>query len=281
MACAAPWGQGVSQDPPRRPRFPASLPSGGAPATRPPTQALRPQRTLAAAAADARRQTAPAGLGLDGLPVRQRMVARLRIEGINAEPVLQAMLTVPRHHFVDSALAAQAYEDTSLPIGLAQTISKPSVVARMLEWLWLGESARRQASLGHVLEIGTGCGYQTALLASMSRKVVSIERLQALHQMAQKQLSALDVRACHLIWGDGMKGHADLGPYDSIISAAGGEDIPTAWLQQLAVGGRLVAPARSADGRGQVLVVVDRLADGWRRTTGEAVQFVPLKSGTD
>jgi protein-L-isoaspartate(D-aspartate) O-methyltransferase len=236
---------------------------------------------LAEAAADARRQVPPSGIGLDGAGVRQRMVARLRLEGINCEPVLKAMADVPRHRFVDSALAIQAYEDTSLPIGLGQTISKPSVVARMLEWLYLGECAKASGHLGHVLEIGTGCGYQTAVLASMSRKIVSIERLQALHQQAQQHLDQQQVRGVHLLWGDGMLGHAALGPYDSIISAAGGEDIPQAWLQQLAVGGRLVAPARASDGRGQVLVVVDRLADGWRRISGEAVQFVPLKSGTD
>ena len=269
-------------DTPRKPRFPASLATlSPAASSAKPQATLRPQRHLAEAAADARRQVPPSGIGLDGAGVRQRMVARLRLEGINCEPVLKAMAEVPRHRFVDSALAIQAYEDTSLPIGLGQTISKPSVVARMLEWLFLGERAKASGHLGHVLEIGTGCGYQTAVLASMSRKIVSIERLQALHQQAQQHLDQQQIRGVHLLWGDGMQGHAALGPYDSIISAAGGEDIPQAWLQQLAVGGRLVAPARASDGRGQVLVVVDRLADGWRRISGEAVQFVPLKSGTD
>ena len=189
------------------------------------------------------------------------------------------MSEVPRHHFVDSALANQAYEDTSLPIGLGQTISKPSVVARMIEWLFLGEGAQQRGDLGRVLEVGTGCGYQAAVLARVSRQVISIERLRPLHDLARRHLESLHVPRCHLLYGDGMVGHAPRAPYDSIICAAGGEDIPAAWLDQLAVGGRLVAPAQRSDGPGQVLVVVDRLAQGYRRVMGEVVQFVPLKSG--
>lgn len=264
-------------------RFPAALDvrsssgsvSGGGPA-----QPLRPQRLLHEAARDAARLAAPSGLGLDSAPVRQRMVQRLRADGIRCEPLLQAMGSVPRHEFVDSALAVQAYEDTSLPIGLSQTISKPSVVARMIEWLYLGEGTRRRGHLGRVLEIGTGCGYQAAVLAQLSTMVVSIERLKALHELAARHLHRLQVPRCRLVYGDGMRGHPPNAPYDSIIAAAGGDDLPAAWLDQLAIGGRLVAPARSADGRGQMLVVVDRHADGFTRRLGEAVQFVPLKSGT-
>ncbi len=265
--------------PPARPaRFPASL--GVSSPTRPVArEVLRPQRPLAEAARDAARRAPPTGLGLDGAAVRARMVERLRADGVRCEPVLQAMGLVPRHRFVDSALAIQAYEDTSLPIGLGQTISKPSVVARMIEWLFLGDAARERGHLGRVLEIGTGCGYQAAVLAQLAQHVVSIERLGPLHQLACTHLRALEVPRCRLIHGDGMRGHAPAAPYDTIISAAGGEDLPSAWLEQLSPGGRLVAPALTADGRGQVLVVVDRLADGWRRTVGEAVQFVPLKSG--
>nr|WP_310734310.1 protein-L-isoaspartate O-methyltransferase [Ideonella livida] len=270
----------MSGDPPRqRPRFPAGLQPAAAAAERRP-QPLRPQRPLAEAARDAQRRTAPTGLGLDTAAVRQRMIVRLRADGISCAPVLQAMSHVPRHVFVDSALAAQAYEDTSLPIGLGQTISKPSVVARMLEWLMLGDTARAQGHLGRVLEVGTGCGYQTAVLCALATSVVSVERLLALHELACRHLSHFQLPVpCTLVAGDGMLGHAEAGPFDSIIAAAGGEDIPLAWMEQLAVGGRIVAPARAPNGLGQVLIVVDRLKDGWRRTVGEAVQFVPLKSG--
>ena len=165
-----------------------------------------------------------------------------------ASPVLQAMRLVPRHAFVASALATQAYEDTSLPIGLGQTISKPSVVARMLEWLFLGQQARSAGHLGRVLEIGTGCGYQTALLAQLSRQVVSIERLKGLHDQAASQLRSLGLPNCRLVYGDGMRGHPPNAPYDSIIAAAGGEDLPSAWLD--ATGGGWPAD-RSGQGAGR------------------------------
>ncbi len=261
-----------------RSRFPAAL-HQVAPSATARAGTLRPQRPLHEAADDARRHVAPTGLGLDGDAARVRMVMRLQQEGVRCEPVLQALRAVQRHGFVDTALAAQAYEDTSLPIGLGQTISKPSVVARMLEWLFLGESARARGHLGRVLEIGTGCGYQAALLAEVSSHVVSIERLRPLHDMAHQRLSALGTPRCRLLHGDGMLGSPSHGPFDSIISAAGGEELPQAWLDQLAVGGRLIAPALAAGGRHQVLVVVDRTAQGLRRTIGETVQFVPLKSG--
>jgi len=268
-----------SSDKPRG-RFPATL-HQVAPGAKARPEPLRPQRLLQEAAQDARRLTVSSGLGLDNPAMRQRMVARLRAESVHCEPVLNAMLAVPRHQFVDSALATQAYEDTSLPIGLGQTISKPSVVARMIEWSFLGERARQTGHLGRVLEIGTGCGYQTALLSQMATQVVSIERLKPLHELAVRHLTALQVPRCRLLYGDGMLGHPPQAPYDTIISAAGGEDVPAAWLAQLAVGGRLVAPARTPDGRGQVLVVIDRHAEGYHRSVGEMVQFVPLKSGVE
>jgi protein-L-isoaspartate(D-aspartate) O-methyltransferase len=263
---------------PRGPRFPASLdssPTGAGPA---PTQP--PQRPQYEAARDAGRQTLPSGLGLDSAPVRLRMIERLRADGVRCEPVLQAMAQVLRHEFVDTALAAQAYEDTSLPIGLSQTISKPSVVARMVEWLYLGDAQKERGHLGRVLEIGTGCGYQAAVLAHLSTSVISVERLRPLHELAARHLGRLQVPRCRLVYADGMRGHPPNAPYDSIIAAAGGDDLPESWLDQLAVGGRLVAPALAPNGRGQVLVIVDKLPGGLRRTLGEAVQFVPLKSGT-
>jgi protein-L-isoaspartate(D-aspartate) O-methyltransferase len=265
---------------PAPPRFPLPLDRVGRsapPAAAAPT--LRPQRPLHDAHRDARAQAAPSGLGLDSAGVRQRMVERLRAEGLRCQPVLDAMARVPRHDFVDTALAPQAYEDTSLPIGQGQTISKPSVVARMLALLFESSAARERGDLGRVLEIGTGCGYQAALLALLARRVVSIERLEPLHAKAARQLAAWRGDRVLLVHGDGMLGHRPEAPYDSIIAAAGGDELPAAWLDQLAVGGRLVAPTRRAGERGQVLAVVDRHARGCVRTEHEAVHFVPLKSG--
>jgi protein-L-isoaspartate(D-aspartate) O-methyltransferase len=193
--------------------------------------------------------------------------------------VLQALGRVPRHLFVDSALVAQAYEDTSLPIGLGQTISKPSVVGRMIELLYGGANARQRNGLGKVLEIGTGCGYQAALLSELASQVVSIERLAPLHDKARQLLAPLRRDNLRLVYGDGRVGHAPNAPYDSIIAAAGGEDVPQPWLDQLAVGGRLVAPMQRPRGQGQVLVVIDRTERDWIRREEEGVLFVPLKSG--
>lgn len=265
---------------PPAPRFPLPLDKlgskSGSPGSREP---LRPQRLLREAAQDAARLATPSGLGLDSALVRQRMVERLRAEGLRCEPVFAAMLQVPRHAFVDTALVGQAYEDTSLPIGLGQTISKPSVVARMIELLYGGESARRHGHLGKVLEVGTGCGYQTALLARLGRRVVSIERLRPLFDKATANLATWRLDSVRLVHGDGMLGHGPNAPFDSIIAAAGGDAVPQAWLDQLAVGGRLVAPMHHAASGGQILMVVDRTAAGWQRSQHEGVHFVPLKSG--
>jgi protein-L-isoaspartate(D-aspartate) O-methyltransferase len=261
-----------------RPRFPATL-NQVAPSASGRPLPLRPQRLLEEAARDARRMAVPPFASSDLAPMRRRMIERLRAEQVCCEPVLVAMLAVPRHTFVDTALASQAYEDTSLPIGLNQTISKPSVVARMLEWLFLGELARTRGHLGRVLEIGTGCGYQTAVLARLSTQVVSVERLKPLYDLASRHLDTLAVPHCRLVYGDGMFGHPPNAPYDTIISAAGGNAVPAAWEQQLAPGGRLVAPTVTSDGKAQALVIIDRTPDGLRRTVGELVQFVPLKSG--
>jgi protein-L-isoaspartate(D-aspartate) O-methyltransferase len=270
----------MSSDPPRPRRFPAQWSGAGATrATGTARDPLRPQRLLHQAAQDAARHVVPTGLGMDNGPVRQRMVARLRSEGIRTEALLAAFDAVPRHRFVDTALAIQAYEDTSLPIGLGQTISKPSVVARQLQWLFDGANASAQGHLGRTLEIGTGCGYQTALLARLSPGVISIERLQPLHLTARRNLDALGVPGVRLVHGDGRVGHAPNAPYDSIVAAAGGEAVPEAWLAQLAVGGRLVAPTAQPGLAGHALVIVDRTADGFVRQIGESVTFVPLKSG--
>ncbi len=250
-------------------------------------EVLRPQRPLHQAATDAARETRPGsptpgatpGFGLDSAEVRQRMVQKLKAAGLRDDTVVRAMLAVPRHLFVDSGLATQAYEDTSLPIGLGQTISKPSVVARMIELLMGGAAASAQHGLGRTLEIGTGCGYQAAVLAQLSKQVMSVERLKPLHEKARALLMPLRLMNIRLVYGDGMRGHPPNAPYTSIISAAGGEALPQAWLDQLAVGGRLVAPV--LEGPRQVLVVVDRTEQGYVRSTHEAVLFVPLKSGLD
>ena len=244
-----------------------------------PRETLRPQRPLHEAARDAVRRVTPQGLGLDSALVRQRMVQRLRAEGIRCEPVFEAMAAVPRHLFVDTALAIQAYEDTSLPIGHGQTISKPSVVARMIELLFGSQHARSHGHLGRTLEVGTGCGYQTALLARLARRVVSVERLRPLFDKAGSHLAPWRLDHVRLVHGDGMLGHGPNAPYDSIIAAAGGDAVPAAWLDQLAPGGRLVAPVHRPGGRGQVLVLIDRDAHGYHRSEHEAVHFVPLKSG--
>lgn len=239
---------------------------------------LRPQRPLQAAALEQARHSPPEGLGLDSAVVRGHMVQRLRCEGLADERVLQALATVERHRFVDPGLAPRAYDDTSLPIGHAQTISKPSVVGWMLSLLFEGASARARGHLGQVLEIGSGCGYQAALLLQLARRVVSVERLKALHDKAASQLAHEAVDRLALVLGDGRLGHAAGAPYDSIVAAAAGaESMPQAWLDQLALGGRLVAPLRS--GEGQRLVVVDREPEGLRVSTLDPVHFVPLKSG--
>ena len=261
-----------------RVRFPLQLDRVGAPTPAAGRAVLRPQRDLAAAHAQSARRDAPAGLGLDSAGVRRRMADRLRESGLVEAKLIAAFATVPRHQFVDAGLATQAYEDTSLPIGHGQTISKPSVVARMIELLFGGANAQRAGNLGSVLEIGTGCGYQAALLCEVARRVISVERLKPLHDKARTLLAPMRSQKLRLVFGDGMLGHPPGAPYDSIIAAAGGPALPEAWLDQLAVGGRLVSPLEQSGG-GQALVVVDRREDGFDRRIHEAVRFVPLKSG--
>lgn len=265
----------------RRGRFPVPLHKLAGGKDTPARELLRPQRPLAQAARDAAAQATPTGVGLDSAAVRARMVQRLQAGGLQQPAVLAALAAMPRHLFVDAALVPQAYEDTSLPIGHGQTISKPSVVGRMLALLMDGRGAQARGHLGRVLEVGSGCGYQAALLAQLGSSVVSVERLAALAERARSTFALPELRGLrsrvHLLHADGMHGHAPRGPYDSIIAAAGGEQLPPAWLEQLAVGGRLVAPVAGA--QGQVLVVVDRDEQGCHHRMHEGVHFVPLKSG--
>jgi protein-L-isoaspartate(D-aspartate) O-methyltransferase len=213
-------------------------------------------------------------LGLDSAAVRAAMVSKLAAQGVSDPRVLKAMGAVERHRFVDSALAIQAYEDTSLPIGLGQTISKPGVVSRMIELLLQVHPDKPH----RLLEIGTGCGYQAAVLAQVATEVFSMERLRGLHEKARDNLRPLRVPNLHLILGDGMLGYPKGAPYSGIIAAAGGEAVPQAWIDQLAVGGRLVAPV-SQGGTQQALLVLDKTPHGIEQRLLEAVLFVPLKSG--
>jgi protein-L-isoaspartate(D-aspartate) O-methyltransferase len=227
------------------------------------------------AAAPKSNAAVPDGLGLDSQAVRARMVQRLAAQGVSDPRVLSAMGSVQRHRFVDSALVNQAYEDTSLPIGLGQTISKPSVVARMVELL-LGQMPA--GKLGRVLEIGTGCGYQAAVLSQIAVEVYSIERLRGLHEKARENLRSFRLPNVHLLFGDGTAGYPRGAPYAGIIAAAGGEAVPPAWTEQLATGGRIVAPTLMPGGQ-QALVVIEKTVLGLKQSVLEAVHFVPLKSG--
>ncbi|MBO1112933.1 protein-L-isoaspartate(D-aspartate) O-methyltransferase [Bordetella petrii] len=211
-------------------------------------------------------------LGLNSDRLRQAMVQRLRTQGITDERVLNAMAAVPRHLFVDEALASRAYEDAALPIGHSQTISQPWVVARMIA------AACEDRSPTRVLEVGAGCGYQAAVLAQFVREVHAIERIRGLFELARAHLRALRLATrVRLIHGDGMLGLPGVAPFDAIVVAAAGLAIPQALLDQLAPGGRLIAPEGASNQR---LVLIERTgASNWKRTELEAVRFVPLRAG--
>ena len=215
------------------------------------------------------------GVGMTSQRTRERMLDRLRAKGIRDEKVLAAMGAVPRHMFVDEALASRAYEDTALPIGFGQTISQPYVVARMIEAL------RQGRKLGKVLEIGTGCGYQAAVLAGLADEVYSVERIHALLERARANLRGLRLSNLRLTHGDGNLGLEKAAPFDSIIVAAAAPELPQALLRQLAPGGRMVLPLKSPDApRGaQRLALYERGARGITETVLEAVRFVPLETG--
>jgi protein-L-isoaspartate(D-aspartate) O-methyltransferase len=215
-----------------------------------------------------------ASLTLTSERVRERMVERLRANGVTDPRVLNAMAMVPRHMFIDPGLATQAYEDAALPIGHHQTISKPSVVARMIEL------AAQGRTLNNVLEIGTGCGYQAAVLSNVARDVYSIERIKPLYERAKTNLRPLRIPNIRLHYGDGRIGLPSAAPFDAIVIAAAGLDVPQALLEQLAIGARLVAPVGSQDGQSQVLTLVERTGPAqWRESRLDRVFFVPLKSG--
>lgn len=210
------------------------------------------------------------GIGMTSQRTRMRMIDRLREQGIKDEAVLGAMFAVPRHLFVDEALASRAYDDVSLPINFNQTISQPYIVARMIEILRNGQP------LGRVLEIGTGCGYQAAVLAQVASEVISVERVAALFDRARKQLRDLKLRNVSVRHADGSAGLPDSGPYDAIIMAAAAPTLLPALREQLKVGGRLVLPVGMNE---QHLYLIERDASGYRESKMEAVKFVPLLMG--
>jgi len=213
----------------------------------------------------------PAGVGMTSERTRKRMVDRLRAQGIRDERVLAAMAAVPRHLFVEEALASRAYEDTALPIGFGQTISQPYIVARMAEVLL------QDRPPGRLLEIGTGCGYQAAVLAQIFPEVYSIERIKGLLERARANLLALRLKNLRLAHGDGYAGLASAAPFQSIIVAAAPRQVPEALRQQLAPGGRMVLPLEGS--AGQRLLLVERSGRGFVESALDAVRFVPMEVG--
>ncbi len=210
------------------------------------------------------------GIGMTSQRTRDRMVARLREKGIADERVLAAMSVVPRHLFVEEALASRAYEDTALPIGFEQTISQPFTVARMIE------VARNGRELDRVLEVGTGCGYAAAVLARVAKEVYSIERIAPLLEKARANLRPLRLSNLRLAHGDGYKGLPEVAPFDAIIVSAAAPEVPQALKAQLAVGGRMVLPLGVAS---QQLIVVDRTPFGFSESSLDTVRFVPMRMG--
>jgi protein-L-isoaspartate(D-aspartate) O-methyltransferase len=211
------------------------------------------------------------GIGMTSARTRDRLVQRLSDNGIRSREVLEQIRNVPRHLFVDEALASRAYEDTALPIGLGQTISQPWVVARMTEALLDGFEGEK------VLEIGTGCGYQTAVLAPLVKKIYTVERIPELLRKAKQRLRELDIYNVQFRPGDGWEGWPKYAPYDGILVAAAAPELPEKLLEQLAPGGRLIMPV-GPSGR-QELLKITRKDDHYEQVSLGAVSFVPLVKG--
>lgn len=211
------------------------------------------------------------GIGMTSRRTRERLVQRLRAKGIRNPAVLEVLRNTPRHLFVDEALASRAYEETALPIGHGQTISQPYTVARMTEALLEGGVADT------VLEIGTGSGYQCAILAQLVRRVYSVERIAALLDQARARFRELGVRNIRLKHSDGGIGLPEYAPFDGILVTAAPAGLPQSLLEQLAVGGRLILPIQND--KGQVMVRVTRTADGFHQESLESANFVPLVGG--
>ena len=213
------------------------------------------------------------GIGMTSQRTRDRLVERLRAEGIQNERVLEIMRTTPRHLFIDEALAHRAYEDTALPIGLGQTISQPYIVARMTEIIIENGIPEK------VLEVGTGSGYQSAVLARLVPKVYTVERISALLAKARECHRALGLRNIYARHSDGSWGWPENAPYPAIMVTAASEHVPESLLEQLSVGGRMVIPVGTSTG-GQKLKLIKRTPDGFEEQTLNAVRFVPLLDGS-
>lgn len=212
------------------------------------------------------------GVGMTSQRTRSRMIERLREQGIRDEQVLAAIAAVPRHVFVEEALASRAYEDIALPLGHQQTISQPFVVARMIEVLRAGRE------LGKTLEIGAGCGYQAAVLAQLTGEVYAVERIEPLLAKAKLNLRAIQQFNVRLKYADGQLGLPEAAPFDTIIVAAATARVPPALLQQLALGGRMILPLGSGE---QYLVLIERRVEGFVESRLDSVRFVPLLSGVE
>ena len=211
------------------------------------------------------------GSGMTSMRTRERLVSRLRDEGIADEDVLDAIRDMPRHIFVDEALASRAYEDIALPIGMGQTISQPFIVALMTQATVASPTPSR------VLEIGTGCGYQTAVLASLVSRVYTVERIEVLLTRARQRLRALDVNNVWFRHGDGNAGWPECEPFDAVLVTAAPLRVPENLVRQLVVGGRLVIPI--GDSRRQTLKVFTRTESGVNEDTIADVSFVPMLRG--
>ena len=220
------------------------------------------------------KSTTKSGIGMTSNRTRERMLMRLREQGIKDEVVLSAMTDIPRHIFVDEALSTRAYEDVSLPIGYSQTISQPYIVARMSEIL------RNGKQLNKVLEIGTGCGYQTAVLSRIAKEVLSLERIRPLVMKARGHLRTLKCNNVKLDHADGSLGLNEYAPFDGIIVTAAASHVPQELLAQLAIGGRMVIPVGT---NAQILTLIERIGvdsqNDYKQTKLEAVKFVPLLGG--
>ncbi|NVK22075.1 MAG: protein-L-isoaspartate(D-aspartate) O-methyltransferase [Kangiellaceae bacterium] len=213
------------------------------------------------------------GIGMTSERTRNRLVERLQAEGITSQHILQIIAQTPRHLFIDEGLSHRAYEDTALPIGMGQTISQPYIVARMTEILL------QTGRMDKVLEIGTGCGYQTSILSKVSKTVFTIERIRALHMQARKTLSGLGLHNIQYLFADGFNGWPQNGPFDAIIVTAAPQSVPEKLIMQLSEdGGRMIIPIGATE-TNQELVLIERQGNKVKQTFIEKVKFVPLVSG--
>lgn len=216
-----------------------------------------------------------AGIGMTSLRARKRLIDQLRQMAVANNEVLDVILSVPRHAFLEEALASHAYDNAALPIGHGQTISQPSTVASMTTRLL----EKFPNGLDKVLEIGTGCGYQTAIIAAFTKQVISIERIKQLHYAARDRLYDLKIRNIKCLYADGFLGCEQYAPYDGILAAAVSDDVPEILIDQLIVGGRLLMPVANESNQTQHLIMIDKTSTGIKQQRLDVVAFVPRQSG--